>query len=242
MALADLPYEFVDPELLELALTHASLERRADYERLEFLGDAVLDLVVAEALYRAHPSFDEGRMTELKARIVSRAALAEVGRRLDLGRRLKVGAGLAGRALPRSVLAGVYEAVLGAVHLDGGFERARAFAIETLGPSLSAALEEAVGAEDPDPVGRGDHHNPKQALQVLAQSRGGEGPRYVFLEARGPAHARAFRVAVEWGGRRFPSGFGRTRKEAERHAAMEALLRVEPEIWPLAEPPPAGPY
>jgi len=233
----ELPHVFARPSLLELALTHASAERGGDYERLEFLGDAILDAIVASALYHAHPGFDEGRLTELKSRVVSRAALAEVARRWGLEHRVRTGAGLVGRGLPRSMLAGVYEAVLGAVFLDAGFDAARHFATLTLGSTLDAALEPALGTRDPSAVGRGDAANPKQALQELAQAEGGDPPRYILVEARGPAHARAFRVAAELRGRRYPSGFGRTRKEAERFAAQEALLRIIPPALnlPLAD-------
>src|SRR5262245_48461235 len=118
--MAHLPHPFRDEALLRLALTHSSLGEPRDNERLEFLGDAALDLVVAEELYRHHSDLPEGELTELKAFVVSRKTLAEAAHQLGLDKLLRLGAGLQERALPRSVLANVYEAVLGAVYLDGG--------------------------------------------------------------------------------------------------------------------------
>jgi ribonuclease-3 len=207
-----LPYEFRDPDLLELALTHSSLGSSRDNERLEFLGDAALDLVVAEDIFRCHRDLAEGEMTELKASVVSRKSLAEAATALGLGESARLGQGLRQRALPRSVLANLYEAVLGAIYLDGGLEAARGFIHSTLSTQLLA-----VRARDRDA-------NPKQRFQQLCQSRFGELPAYVVLESRGEAHARAFLIAAEADHERFPSAWGRTRKEAESWAAHEALL------------------
>ena len=118
----ELPYDFAHADLCELALTHASFGSSRDNERLEFLGDAALDLVVAEELYRHHQDLAEGDLTELKANVVARRTLADAARRLNLAEHARVGPGLRERTLPRSVLANLYEAVLGAVYLDGGLE------------------------------------------------------------------------------------------------------------------------
>jgi ribonuclease-3 len=209
---AELPHDFRDPALLERALTHASTASAADNERLEFLGDAVLDLVVAEELYLGEPPKSEGEMTELKAWIVSRKVLAEAGRELGLERVARLGHGLDARTLPGSVLANLYEACLGAVYLDAGLDAARAWVRATLAGALARARAARV------------ERNPKQALQELCQRRTGAPPVYVLLEERGDAHARAFHVAAEIAGRRFPSAWGRTRREAESWAAREALL------------------
>jgi ribonuclease-3 len=215
--MVELPHVFSDAALLELALTHASSHTERDNERLEFLGDAALDLIVAEELFRAHGDLSEGPLTELKASVVSRKTLAQAAARLDLGARADVGPGMRGRALPLSVLANLYEAVLGAVYLDGGYAAARAFALATLSEALARVHRRVPAA------------NPKQALQQLAQARWGEVPVYELLAERGSAHARAFLVAAELQGRRFPSAWGRTLKEAERWAAHEALLVLDGE-------------
>ncbi len=216
-SLLSLPHDFRDPRLLELALTHASTGAGADNERLEFLGDAVLDLIVAEELYRTSPELSEGAMTELKAWVVSRKVLASVARSLELGQAARVGQGMKDRALTASVLANLFEAVLGAVYLDGGLEPARAFARAT----LAAVLERAQALPGAP--------NEKQILQQHSQVETGVPPTYTVLAERGHAHAKAFLVAAEIGGRRFPSAWGRTRKEAERWAAHEALLVLEGE-------------
>jgi ribonuclease-3 len=202
---------------MELALTHASTGAAEDNERLEFLGDAVLDLIVAEELYRQRPDHAEGAMTELKAWIVSRRVLADVTRDIGMDAMARIGLGMRNRALPRSVLANIYEAYLGAVYLDGGLEAARRFAHITLDKPLTHIL-----TAEGEP-------NPKQTLQRHGQLATGEPPTYVVVRERGHAHAKAFLVAAEIGKRRFPSAWGRTLKEAERWAAHEALLVLEEE-------------
>jgi len=154
-------------------------------------------------------------MTERKASVVSRKSLAEAALRLGLDSLVTLGAGLRDRALPRSVLANVYEAVLGAVYLDGGLEAVRAFVHVTLSEALARVREPAEGL------------NPKQELQQICQRDLGSLPVYALLDERGAAHARAFQIAVEVADRRFPSAWGRTRKEAETWAAREALLVLE---------------
>ena len=207
-----LPHEFRDPTLLQLALTHASMSPERDNERLEFLGDAALDLIIAEELFRRHEQMSEGDLTEAKAGIVSRKALALAASALGLQARARLGGGMQGRSVPASVLANLYEAVLGAVYLDGGYEAARKFALATLSDPLAAV------------VGPDGEINPKQELQHMAQSHWGSLPEYELLETRGTAHARAFLMRARVGETAFPSAWGRTRKEAERWAAHEALL------------------
>jgi ribonuclease-3 len=215
--MSPLDHDFADERWLELALTHASTGREEDNERLEFLGDTVLDLVVAEALFHRHPELDEGALTEFKAEVVSRRALAEAARRLDLEGHLQVGSGLRGRALPRSVLANVFEALVGALYLDAGLAACRDWILETLAEPLARPRHEAAPS------------NPKQELQQLAQRLWGAPPTYRTTEEFGRSHARAFRVVAVAGGREFPGAWGRTLKEAERWAAHEALLVLEDE-------------
>lgn len=210
-----LPHRFRDPALLELALTHASTDGREDNERLEFLGDAVLDLIVAEHLFVDDPRANEGELTDRKSAVVSRRSLAEAARALDLEQQALVGRGMRRGVFPRSVLANLYEAVLGAVYLDGGLGDAERFVDATLRETLAAVAGQRAGEE------------PKQRLQHLAQCLTGDPPHYVQLEQRGVAHARAFQIAAEVGRKRYPSAWGRTRKEAERWAAYEALLVLD---------------
>lgn len=212
-----LPHTFRDPAFLTEALTHASTGRTPDNERLEFLGDAVLDLLVAEELFRRDPSRTEGDLTERKSAVVSRRALAEAARDLRLGQLATFGPGVNDRsALPRSVLANLYEAVLGAVYLDAGLDAARVFVLTTL-ERLLAAAEESVERD----------RNPKQVLQHECQKLDGDPPVYEVLDERGKSHSRAFRIRAVHAGQDFPSAWGRTRKEAERWAAHEALLRMD---------------
>jgi len=211
----ELPHSFRDAALLELALTHSSTGNPANNERLEFLGDAALDLVIAEELFRREEHRPEGELTEMKAHVVSRHTLAGAARELGLEEMARVGGGLTRRTLSRSVLANLYEAVLGAVYVDGGLEATRAFVLETLAHQLAAVQKDEKGK------------NPKQLFQEHCQREWGEPPEYEVLEARGQAHARAFLVRARSGERTFPSAWGRTHKEAERWAAYEALLVLE---------------
>jgi ribonuclease-3 len=215
-AMHELPHAFRDPALLELAFTHASSPHERDNERLEFLGDSALDLIVADELFRRHETMTEGELTEHKSTIVSRKTLAHAARALGLDRRAVLGGGMRGRTLPGSVLANLYEAVLGAIYLDGGYEAARAFVLQTLRGPIESVGQPALES------------NPKQALQHIAQARDGALPSYELLATRGTAHARAFLVRARVGEASFPSAWGRTRKEAERWAAHEALLVLAP--------------
>ena len=208
-------HEFSRPELLEQALTHASTGDTPNNERLEFLGDAVLDLIVAEELYGETPALSEGEMTEFKSSVVARGPLASAALSIGLDRSARLGPGLASRMLPKSVLANLYEAVLGAIYLDAGLDAATAFVKTSLREPLRRMKA------------RQGRPNPKQAFQQLCQREWGEPPKYVELESRGQAHARAFLMAAEAGGERFPSAWGRTRKEAERWAAHEAMLVLQ---------------
>jgi ribonuclease III len=214
----NISHSFRDPSLLALALTHSSVHEDRDNERLEFLGDAALDLVVAEELFRHHSDLPEGDLTELKAWVVSRKTLAEAAREMELEVLVRLGPGLKERALPRSVLANLYEAVLGAVYLDAGLEAVRVFVLDTLAKPLAEVRSRSQG------------QNPKQRFQQICQRDHAALPVYAVLDDRGEAHARAFLVAAEAGGVRYPSAWGRTRKEAEMWAAYEALLVLEGDV------------
>ncbi len=206
---------FRDRGLLELALRHDSFahERGADrehYERLEFLGDAVLNLVVSDYLFRQYPERSEGELAKERARLVSEAALAHLGRRLRLGGYLLLGRGEekgGGRDRP-GLLADAVEAVLGAVYADAGYGVAHALATRWLGELLQSL------------PGRTEDF--KSRLQERLQESG-RLPRYRIVEAAGPDHARSFRVRVEVEGNVIGEGVGRSKKEAEQAAAEEAL-------------------
>jgi ribonuclease III len=209
-----LNYTFSDPTLLEEAITHASARGRESFtnERLEFLGDAVLDLVISDHLFEALPEATEGEMTHARSLLVSRRALARVGRALALEKHLRVDEGIQQRGpYPVSILAGVYEALVAALYLDGGIVPARAFVLATLGSEL-----ERIGAGIPQA-------NSKSRLQEEAQAAGRGIPGYRVVRTEGPDHERRFLVAVSIGGRDLGEGWGRTKKEAEQNAARQAL-------------------
>lgn len=213
-----------DAALRELALTHASCEGTRNNERLEFLGDTVLDLIVAEELFRARPDVDEGWMSTAKAWLVSRKTLSVAARRLDLAAEAHIGKSLGQGPLPTSVHANLFEAVLGAVYVDQGLDAARAWVREVLSAELASAIQDGV------------EQNHKQRLQEWAQARGEAPPVYHLVEESGAFDRIAFRMQAEVAGRHFPTAWGRSRKEAERGAALEALLVLDAEADPEPTP------
>lgn len=210
-----LGYRFHDRALLEAALTHRSHAQESggeiQYERLEFLGDAVLGLAAAERLYRALPAEAEGELSRLKAWVVSAESLARYAEALGLGELLRLGVGeeRTGGRRKRSLLADALEAVFGAVYLDGGATAARAL--------LAPYLEEALAA---DPGRAGDA---KTRLQEAAQARGWELPAYRIAGESGPDHAKRFVVEVLVRGEVAGRGEGGSKKEAQQAAAAAAL-------------------
>ncbi|MEG2420491.1 MAG: ribonuclease III [Oscillospiraceae bacterium] len=210
-----LGYSFKEPALLENALTHSSFanEHKGGYssnERLEFLGDAVLGMVVADHLYRTHPDQPEGELTRIRAALVCEESLYEIAGRLDLGRCLKLGKGeesTGGRKRP-SILADATEAVLAAVYLDGGIAEARRMVRRFI-------LER----EDEKNIDR-DH---KTALQELVQRESGQVLDYRLVSESGPDHDKHFVVEVARNGAVIGSGEGRTKKDAEQQSAKAAL-------------------
>ncbi|MCL5798513.1 MAG: ribonuclease III [Gammaproteobacteria bacterium] len=209
-----LGYRFRSPDLLARALTHASHGGEHN-ERLEFLGDAVLGLAVAETLYHGRPEATEGALTRRRARLVSSRALAAAARRLGLEQRLRVGGGF-DRSTAEAPLADALEAVVAAVFLDGGWDEARRFVHRLLGPDLAAA--------DPG----ADERDPKTRLQEWAQARRLPPPSYVVLARDGPSHAPRFVVRCSVG----PdvpqqSAEGGSRREAEQRAAAACLHWLE---------------
>jgi ribonuclease-3 len=219
-----LGYSFRDVSLLKLALTHPSVahEQGLDLDtnqRLEFLGDAVLQLALTRELYDQFPDFDEGPLTKARAKMVNRRELADKGRAIALGQSLIVSRGEemhGGRERP-SALADAYEAVLGAIFLDGGFDRAREVILRQFHDVLRNVT--IVPALD----------NPKGELQELIQAASIESPQYHVVSATGPDHDRVFECTVHHAGVELARGTGRSKKAAESEAARAALARLRSE-------------
>ncbi|MHC4416105.1 MAG: ribonuclease III [Planctomycetota bacterium] len=212
-----LGHRFSDQALLVQALTHASLadSRLESNERLEFLGDAVLGTVVCVYLYERYRDRLEGELTKIKSSVVSRSTCADIAEDLGLDDLLRLGKGMSDRrVLPRSVRAAVYEALIGALYLDGGIEAARRFILDGMKPTIEQA------------GGSGHQQNFKSVLQQTAQDVFGLAPQYIVLDEKGPDHAKCFEVGVEIGARRFKSCWGASKKQAEQQAALEALLEL----------------
>jgi len=218
-----LRYSFRQPRLLEAALTHTSWANEQgvedDYERLEFLGDAILGAVAASWLYDSRPDLDEGELSKLKSYVVSEAILAEHAEHLGLGEYLRLGVGesRSGGREKRSLLADAMEAVLGAVYQDGGLDAARGVAVEL--------LESALGERVQIPELR----DSKTTLQEAAQARGGSLPEYRHVAEEGPDHQKRFHVECWVDGRLLGGGDGSTKKQAEQRAARTALAVLEDE-------------
>jgi ribonuclease-3 len=225
---ARLGLRFRDRALLAQALVHSSYIHEqpsvgASNERLEFLGDAVVSLIVSEKLWQYHPDEDEGALSTRRSALVSARALAAIAARLDLGAYLRLGQGAAsaGEGHRLSVLAAAFEALVGAVYLDLGLARTRAWLLRVAAPELehdrdTASLKPA-----------------KSRLQELCYARSGHPPHYRVLSEDGPAHARHYVVEVLVDGQAMGRGEGRNRRDAETEAARQALEH-------LLEPSPKG--
>jgi ribonuclease-3 len=219
---AALSFEFKDLEFLELALVHSSYaNEHADLfpesnERLEFLGDAVLDLVVTENLYRRFQKKREGDLTQIKSLLVSKVILAQKGRDLGLGDYLYLSneEDLAGGRDRTSIIGDAFEALLGAIYMDGGLKAAERFIQRTL---LFNAKEI---------ISNGEYLNFKSLLLEHTQSEGQGHPRYLVNSEEGPDHRKVFTVEVVIGGDRMGLGRGRSKKEAQQMAAKEALKEL----------------
>ena len=219
---AQLGYRFSDPGLLERALTHASALSPAkrianSYQRLEFLGDRVLGLVVADLLYRRLPNANEGELNRSLVRLVRKEACAAIARELDLGRDLNLGEAEArtGGAEKDAILSDVTEAVFAAVYLDGGFGKAFEVVERVLGSQFEVSLNLRA--------------DPKTTLQEWAQGRGLEPPHYAEIERTGPDHAPEFTIAVQLGDFPAVAATGPSKKLAE-HKAAEAFL-IREKVW-----------
>lgn len=210
-------YEFKNELLLEQALSHSSAveQRHESNERLEFLGDAVLGFVICHETFDRYPTYEEGEMTKIKSAVVSRKVCADAAEELDLGRILRVGKGMSSTSLPASVIGAAYEAIIGAMYLDGGFEIAKQFVLRTIGNRIV----EAASSTHQD--------NYKSVLQQVGQKIAGCAPTYVVLDEKGPDHAKCFEICVELAGHRYTPKWGPSKKQAEQLAALEALKELE---------------
>jgi ribonuclease-3 len=208
-----------DRRLLAQALTHTSWlhehpgEAAGHNERLEFLGDAVINLAISEALYARHPDDDEGVLSARRAAIVSASGLSGLGERIELGRFLLLGEGEAGRlgALRPSIMAAAFEALAGALLLDLGWDETRAWLVRVAAPELDAGVAPVM------------LKSPKSRLQEATQRSTGDRPTYRVIEAAGPDHDKVFRVEVSVAGEILGTGVGRSRRVAETAAAAEAV-------------------
>lgn len=214
----------LDPELLERALTHRSYAYEngglPTNERLEFLGDSVLGLVVTDTLFRTHPDLPEGQLAKLRAAVVNAKALAGIGREMRLGDHLLLGRGeeTTGGRDKSSIVADTVEAVIGAVYLDRGLDVATGLVHHLFDPLIELS------------AGMGAGLDWKTSLQELSASRGYGVPEYV-VEESGPDHAKSFRARVRVAGELYGDGRGRSKKEAEQEAASSAYT----ELHALAE-------
>jgi ribonuclease-3 len=217
MAEKVLGYEFKNRNLLKEALTHSSVadNRLQSNERMEFLGDAVLDLIVCEELYRRFPEYMEGDLTKIKSAVVSRRTCAEVSNETGLTDLLITGKGIHNRSMmPSSLAAAVYESITAAVYLDGGFDVVKDYVLRTMKPHI-------------DDIASNTHHqNYKAVLQQHAQKILGGTPMYELLDEKGPDHSKCFEVCVVVDGKRYNSAWGPNKKMAEQKAALYALEQL----------------
>jgi ribonuclease III len=220
-----LGYRFKHPTFLREALTHASGadHRLVSNERLEFLGDAILGAIVCELLFRKFPEYLEGDLTRIKSVVVSRQTCAKISRKLGFDEFLVLGKGMGTQdETPSSVLADVFESLIGAIYLDGGMEAAKRFILQ----HIEAEIDLAVG-------GQGGV-NYKSNLQQVAQRQFGETPTYLLLDEKGPDHSKCFKISAQIGRQRYAPAWGRNKKDAEQRAAMNALSQLAGEPIPFA--------
>lgn len=227
-----LAYQFRKPDLLETALTHRSLAPSGgtrNNEKLEFLGDAVLDLVVSDLLMQQFPRHQEGDLSKLRASLVNARILAEKARALGLGTEIRLGKGeeKSGGREKESILAAAYEALLGAIYLDRGFPAARRVLARQFAADLKARASGAV-------------EDCKTRLQEITQRIFKTTPTYTLVRETGPDHAKHFVSQISVAGRTFGRGEGRSKKSAEQAAAMEALQALQEEAAALVPNKAAG--
>ncbi len=212
-------YLFKNEQLIEAALTHTSYANEHNvksYERLEFLGDAIVDMVVAEYLYLNHTALDEGVMSRARASLVCEKALSELAKKLEIDRYMLLGNGaeLSGDRSKASILSDMFEAIVAAIFLDAGFENAREFILSAYGTRID------------DAVAEGNFIDYKTKLQEKLQMNGPCAIVYEEVSAEGPVHHCLFEIQVVANGKVLGSGKAYSKKEAQQAAAKEAFLKV----------------
>ena len=219
-------YNFGKIELLEQALTHSSLKRDKsgieDNQRLEFLGDAVIELILTDMLFRRFPQQQEGKLTQWRSELVSRKGLAELAHSIKLGKYIKLSRGeeAEGGRQRSSILADAFEALLGAIYLDSGFEIAQAW----LSALVAPRLEEVTSQEQ--------EANVKGRLQEELQKLAPVSPLYEVISEEGPDHNKCFEVRIVWQGKVLSRGMGSNKQLAEKNAAKVAL---DARNWEMSE-------
>lgn len=215
-------YVFKNRELLRQTFTHSSYAHEtdnaglSDYERLEFLGDAVLGMIISEYLYATFPEYDEGQLTRIKCAVVSESTLARVAASLDLGSCILLGRGekQSGGRQKASLLADTFEALTAAVYLDGGLDVVRSFVLEFFKPQVDAVREGVLEVDY------------KSLFQETAQRAVRKTPVYIVAKEYGPDHDKRFEVIVICGNKEYGRGVGRSKKEAEQNAAKQGLAKL----------------
>lgn len=210
-------FAFDNYGLLELAFTHCSYNGNAgeNNQRLEYLGDAVLEFIVSERIYK-RCKLDEGHMTRIRASVVCEQSLAQAARELDLGKYLLLGKGEEGTQgrEKNSILADSMESLIGAIFMDGGLDKAKGFILQTLGQRLDETIEDGGG------------NDYKTELQQLVNARYSTSPEYKLVSSHGPAHNKTFDIAVYVSGDKMGEGEAKTKKEAEQIAARQAIGKL----------------
>lgn len=223
-----LDYSFKDPALLERALTHSSFayetksgledEIAKDYESMEFLGDSILGFLISEHLFLNHPSRSEGELSKIRSFLVSANHLASLSQELDLGAFLRLGRGeeKTGGRKKKALLADLFESLIAAIYLDGGFEPTRRFVFSRFSSRLEEIAEEQL-----------DFQDRKSLLQEELHARGFTEPTYQVVEETGPDHSKKFVVEVHIKDRLLAQASGKSKKEAQQRAAGKALEELE---------------
>lgn len=214
-------YVFKDKTLLITALKHSSYDKNDNYEKLEFLGDSVLQLVVSSYLFNTHKYLQEGEMTVTRAFAVCEETLSKICIRLGVDKFIHIGmSGIASKVNKnRSVIADVFESIIGAIYMDSQFEYVKTFIIANINEFIVEYIKS------------GDNNDSKTKLQHFVQSQFQDEPKYVVKDEKGPPHDKTFTVEVYVNSKSCGKGKGKTKKEAQQAAAKDALNKIEKKVW-----------